>query len=108
MATLHDRAVAAENPIFRQRVRQALVAQALTALAAQGSGDPDVKLAKQVLAAPDQFAALVAIAAAQAPALGDGTNSDPTQDPAGDGALQSLVAGQLWPALVRQTKVAGP
>jgi hypothetical protein len=101
--TFHARATLAADQTFINRCRQAAVKYALYIAGNPATTAPNVRLLKQVLAAPDTFARLFAIAAAQNDFAGDGSASDCAPDtPAGDAAMSSVVEGTIWPAFARE------
>jgi hypothetical protein len=101
--TFHQRHTASTDPVWVGRVRQAVLAKALAVSTNPTAPNRDIFLAKQVLGAPDRFAAPFAVAAASAAAYGDGTANDPSDDsPTGDTALAAVIETQLWPAFTKE------
>lgn len=101
--TFNERAQLAGNPTFQARVRQAAVKYAMYISANPATTDANVRLLKSVLADPDRFAALFAVASAQNDFAGDGSANDCSVDSAqGDSALSSVIEGSVWPAFARE------
>lgn len=98
MATYHERATLAGDPILIARTRQAAVKYALYISANPATPDASLRMAKSVLGDPDRWATVFAIGAATNDFIG-ATEGDPSLDTeAGDAALSSVVEGTLWPA----------
>lgn len=101
--TYRERAQAAEDPVLQARTRQALVKWVLYRLTSDKSTPADLRLGKQVLAAPEAFARLFAIGVSQNDFFGGGTESDPSPSTdAGDRALSAVVEATLWPVFVAE------
>lgn len=103
MATYHERADLASDPVFVARTRTALVKYA-SYLTQQGSvAANDLRMAKSVLGAPDHWAQRFAIVlAAEADAL-SGLENDPAADTdAGDTALTYAVEVRVWKAFAAE------
>lgn len=99
MPTFAERASLAADQTLINRTRQAAVKYALYISGNPATTDANKRLLKEVLAAPDTYARLFAIAVAQNDFAGGGGNGDAVNDStAGDAALSSVIEGQVWPA----------
>jgi hypothetical protein len=103
MATYHERAQIASDPVFVIRCRQAAVKYAVYISGNPATDAKNVRLLKSVLAAPDAFAALFATAVSEIDFTGGGTADDASIDSAaGDVALSAQIESSIWPAFARE------
>ena len=105
MPTHHERALLAEDTVFKGRVRQSLEQYCVYLATPPNPTPPDNELRhlKEVIAHPNIYAQLYAYGVAQSPFTGGGTSSDPLPDTtAGDTAMDGIIQGTLWPMFVQE------